>query len=114
MLDNVQVTNSGYYFAKVLYQSGGLQSLSSATIQLTVDVHPRVLTQPVGGTSEPGSNATFSITAAGMPPLTYQWRHENGNLFNDLRTTGSDSTNLAIQNLLLSDAGNYDIVVANA
>lgn len=117
VFDNIQVTNSGYYFAKVLYYpfgGGSLQSLSSATIQLTVDVHTKVLTQPVGGTSEPGSNATFSVTAAGTPPLTFQWRHTGGNLFNDVRTTGADSTNLAIQNLSLSDAGNYDIVVANA
>jgi len=117
VFDNIQATNSGYYFAKVLYYPTGggvLQSLSSATIQLTVDVHAKVLTQPTGGTSEPGSNATFSITAAGTPPLTFRWRYNGGDLLNDLRTTGADSTNLAIQNLSLSDAGNYDIVVANA
>jgi hypothetical protein len=114
VLDNIQVSNAGYYYVKVLYQAGGSQSLQSATIQLTVDVHPRVLTQPLGGTSEPGSNVLFSITAAGSPPLSFQWRRDGGNLSDDSRTAGSGSTNLAIQNLLLSDAGNYDIVVANS
>ncbi len=117
VFDNIQVTNSGYYFAKVLYYpfgGGPLQSLSSATIQLTVDVHVSILTQPVGGTSQPGSNATFSITAAGSPPLFFQWRHNFANLLNDSRTTGADSTNLAIQNLSLSDAGVYSVVVSNA
>jgi hypothetical protein len=115
VLDNIQVTNSGYYFAKVLYQAGGVpQNLSSETIQLTVDVHARVLTQPLGGYSEPGSNATFSITAAGTPPLSFQWRQNNGNLSDGVRITGANSTNLAIQNLLLTDTGDYDVVVANA
>ena len=115
VFDNIQATNSGYYFAKVLYQTGGNPAaLSSATIQLTADVHPKILLQPIGGNSEPGSNATFSVMAAGAPPLSFQWRHNGGNLADDLRTTGSTSTNLAIQNLLLSDAGSYDIVVANA
>jgi len=115
VFNSIQSTNSGYYFAKVLYQIGGNQSaVSSPTIQLTVDVHVHIVTQPVGVTSEPGSNATFSVTAAGSPPLTFQWRHDGVNLANDLRTTGADTAHLTIQNLLFSDAGNYDVIVGNA
>jgi len=115
VFNSIQPTNSGYYLAKVIYQTGGNQStVSSPTIQLTVDVHVHIVTQPVGVTSEPGSNATFSVTAAGSPPLTFQWRHNGVNLANDLRTTGADTANLTIQNLLFSDVGNYDVIVGNA
>ena len=114
ILDNVQVTNSAYYYCTVFYQSGGNKSLASQPIQLTVDVHAKVLTQPVGGNREPGSNVVFSIMAAGTPPLFFQWRHDGVFLSDDARITGSGGTNLSIQNILLADAGNYDIVVGNA
>ncbi len=113
VLDNIQVTNAGYYYATVFYQAGGSKSVSSLPIQLTVDVHPKILVQPVGGNSEPGSNATFSVTAAGTPPLSYHWRHNSTLLSDDSRITGSTSANLQIQNLLLTDAGSYDVVVSN-
>jgi hypothetical protein len=114
VLNNVQVTNTGYYYTTVTYRSGGnTLTLSSTPVILTVDVHPVVLTQPIGGNRDPGSNVTFSVTAAGSPPLSFQWRHDSANLSDDSRITGSQGATLAMQNLLLSDGGGYDVVVAN-
>ena len=114
VLDNVQVGDTGYYYVKVTYLSGGSQqTLSSSTGHLIVDVNPRITTQPVGLTSPVGSNAVFNITAGGASPLNFQWRHNGSNLADNGRITGSTGTNLDIENLTTNDSGNYDIVVTN-
>jgi len=54
-----------------------------------------------------GSNATFSVTAAGTPPLNYQWRF-NGN---DIQ--GATASTLNLVNVQASADGNYSVVVSN-
>lgn len=114
VLNNVQVTNSGYYYANVTYQSGGTHTLYTSLATLTVVDQPAIVSQPAGASTVPGSNVIFSVTAAGQPPLNYQWRFDGVNLSDNSRITGSQETTLAIQNLSLSDSGNYDVVVANS
>ena len=115
ILTNIQVSNAGYYFVKITYQGGANpQTLSSTLASLTVNPLPRVVTQPVDVSFPPGSNALFSVSAVGQPTLFFQWRHNNANLSDDSHITGSGALNLQIQNLSLPDAGDYDVVVANA
>ncbi|MGA2247703.1 MAG: putative Ig domain-containing protein [Verrucomicrobiota bacterium] len=114
VINNVQTTDAGYYFVNVTYLSGGSQNtLASSTVQLTVDPRPRIITQPVSVTSPLGSNAVFTVTVGGAPPLHYQWQFNGSNLRNTVRITGSATTNLEIQNLTSSDTGNYQFVVTN-
>jgi hypothetical protein len=115
VLNNIQTINTGYYYVNVTYQSGGgTQTLSSSPINLSVDVRPRVLTQPLDAYRDPGSNVTFSVTAGGQQSLHFQWRHDHANLSDDSRISGSGTAALAMQNLSLSDGGNYEVVVANS
>ena len=51
---------------------------------------------------------TFSVTAVGTAPLSYQWRKEGGAL------AGATASSLTLTNLQGADAGNYDVVVSNA
>ena len=51
-------------------------SAATATAQLTVG--PSITTQPVSQTVTDGSAATFSVAAAGVPTLTYQWQYLDG------------------------------------
>ncbi|MDQ3280967.1 MAG: hypothetical protein M3Q69_06110 [Acidobacteriota bacterium] len=44
----------------------------SATVTVTICT-PRIVTQPVGETVDPGASRTLSVSATGNPPLTYQW-----------------------------------------
>jgi len=68
-----------------------------------------ILTQPATLLVVPGSNATFSLTAAGAPPLSYQWR-TNGTALS-YGTNGS----LTVGAYTYADLTNaYDVVVANA
>jgi hypothetical protein len=54
-----------------------------------------------------GSTATFSVTAGGTPPLSYQWSHNNVNL------PGANNSLLQISPIGFADAGLYTVVIAN-
>jgi hypothetical protein len=85
-------------------------SATSAAAQLTVlppDSGPVITRQPVSVTVAPGQPASFSVTAVGAPPLSYQWYH-NGNAM----------PGFTIQELDLgpagpADAGTYTVEVSN-
>jgi hypothetical protein len=116
-IPNVQTNNSGYYYATVTYQpqSGGRnQTASSSTVTLTVNLQPQIVAQPVSLTLPVETNAVFTTSAGGAPPLHFQWQENGTNLTDNARVTGSTTTNLDIQNLALTDSGNYDVVVDNS
>ncbi len=115
ILTNVQTTYSGYYFASVTYLSGGKnQSVSSPTVTLTVNRQPQVVAQPASLALPVGSNAVFSVSVGGTPPLHFHWQQNGSNLTDNSRVSGSTTTNLDILDLALTDSGNYDIVVDNS
>jgi len=115
-ITNAQLTNAGWYFTRVTYSSGtntGLTSVSAA-VNLTVYDQARILTQPVGGLIRvTGSNASFSVTAAGSTPLSYQWRLNGAKLVDGARISGANGTNLTITDLVAADSGGYSVVVSN-
>ena len=67
-----------------------------------------ITASPQDTTNTLGTTATFSVTAAGCPTLTYQWFFLGTNLL-------ADATNatLMLTNIQLSQAGGYSVVVAN-
>jgi len=68
---------------------------------------PTVFTQPANQTVIVGDIATFTVGAGGTPALSYQWR------FNGADIPTAMSASLALTNLQLSQAGNYDVIVSN-
>jgi len=69
---------------------------------------PAITLQPQSQTMPPGSNATFSVSATGNIPLSYQW------LFNGTSISGATDPGYSITNVQFSDAGNYSVVVTNS
>ena len=70
--------DSGSSFTVVVSNTAG--SIASGTATLTVNpapVAPTVVTQPSNQTVTAGQTATFSVTAGGSAPLSYQWK-KNG------------------------------------
>lgn len=63
-----------------------------------------ITSQPNSQTVCAGTNATFTVTATGTG-LTYQWRKNGTNI------SGATSATYTINNVVASDAGNYDVVV---
>src|SRR5215218_10181601 len=57
-----------------------------------------------------GAATTFSVTASGNAPLTYQWR-KNGVNVSAANITGGTTAAITISNVGPADAGTYDVVI---
>jgi hypothetical protein len=68
---------------------------------------PVITAQPTNQTVQVGGTATFNITAAGTPPLNYQWSCNGTNL------AGATNATLALLNVQLTNAGNYSVLITN-
>lgn len=88
--------------------SNSFGSVTSQVVSLTV-YEPVILSYTVDRHRiSPGQTATFSVTAAGTPPLSYQWSKDGTNV------PGATQSTLVISNAQFSDTGNYDVTVSNA
>ncbi|HEY4299868.1 MAG TPA: ExeM/NucH family extracellular endonuclease, partial [Candidatus Didemnitutus sp.] len=76
----------------------GVTLVSAPTI--TATLAPQTVT--VGG------SVTFTITATGTPPPSYQWRR------NGVAILGATGASLTISNVTTANAGSYDVVVSNS
>src|SRR5438309_11699367 len=68
---------------------------------------PSIVVQPVSRTVVAGSNATFIVSAAGDPPLSFQWQMDGDEIF------GETDTSYTIPNATSLDQGNYQVVITN-
>ena len=83
--------------------------VTSAPVAITVNpAAPAITGQPQNQTVAAGSTATFSVTASGSAPLSYQWR------FNGTNLAGANSPSLSLFNVQPQQAGNYSVTVSNA
>lgn len=100
LLDDVQIYNRALNDAEVdfLFQNPG-QSLGNA---------PVITVPPQSVTVAAGANVTFTVTASGTGPFTYQW------LLNGFPIPGATSATLSLTNVQTSNAGNYTVRVSNA
>jgi hypothetical protein len=104
-LESIRTEESGSYDA-FAYNAGG--TVFSAPAQLNI-VQPAFIAvpPPTFYQTNGGSNVTFSVTAGGTPPFSYQWR------FNDVDIPGANSPTFSLTNLVLSQSAVYSAVVTN-
>jgi len=69
---------------------------------------PSILVQPQDQTADQGQDATFTVTAAGLMPLGYQWRFSGTNL------TGATASAYTRANVQPADAGPYSVLISNS
>lgn len=69
--------------------------------------------QPQSQTRLEQQTVTFSASAIGAVPLTYQWYFNDAPLINDGRVLGITNLSLTVANLSSNDSGNYWVVVSN-
>ena len=84
-------------------------------------INPVITLQPVSVTNSVGGTAAFTVAAAGVPPLTYQWRRLlptfavlTGQTNNTLTFANLSSTNAGTYNVFVNSAGNGAVVSGNA
>jgi hypothetical protein len=66
-----------------------------------------ILTQPQNLTVSSGASATFTVTAGGVPSLSYQWR------FNRSYIAGATNFSYTVNPATSTNAGNYSVIVWN-
>lgn len=103
-LRNVQVSDAGNYNVTV---SNIFAALPSMVASLRVDPAVSIRTQPQSRTVSAGTNVSFSISAVGAEPLSYQWFKDGEAL------AGGSSATLLLERVGLTNAGNYAAVVQN-
>jgi hypothetical protein len=83
-------------------------SATSSNAVLTVLAPPTITTQPQNQAVNQGNTATFTVSATGTAPLSYQWQWYGTNL------AGATSSNLVLNNVTTNQSGPYTVVVTNA
>ena len=105
-ITNVQPANAGRYS---VIATNAFGSVLSSNASLTVLVAPpSILIQPTGGVVASGSNATVTAKTAGSLPMSFQWK------FNETDIAGATSLLLTLNNLQLTNEGNYRLAITNA
>jgi uncharacterized repeat protein (TIGR01451 family) len=69
---------------------------------------PELLTPPQSQSVPSGADVSFTVEAGGAAPLQFQWRQDGTNL------PGATNAALTLSNVQLLQAGDYQVVVANA
>ena len=101
------LADSGTAYSVVV--SNELGTATSEAVSLTVTMAPVITEQPVAKTVDPNATATFSVTATGTAPFSYQWQ-KNG-------TDISGATSSTYTTPAASSANNnesFTVVVTNS
>jgi len=101
---SVQVADAGSYTVVVSNQVG---SVTSGAAVLTVYAPPEILVQPVSQAVAVGSEASFSVSAGGSPPLSYQWQ------LNGTAVAGATDSRYTVSSVQVADVGMYSVAVSN-
>ena len=88
-----------------LYVAG--QEVSITQSENIVVEKPNIIIQPENQTVIEGNFVTFSVTATGSEPLSYQWFKNNSLLI------GVSGSSYKIPSVTMSDAGTYMVMVSN-
>jgi uncharacterized repeat protein (TIGR02543 family) len=82
--NNVTANDSGSYF--VVVSNGIGNNVTSTKTVVTIRLKAAITQDPVATTVNEGGNGSFTVTAVGEGPLTYQW-YKNGELITDATST---------------------------
>jgi len=106
LIPQVSSTDAGNYTVKVINSCGNVIS-SAAT--LTVKTNVSITNQSTSNTVCNGASPSFSVTASGTAPITYQWYKNN----NSISTNATNST-YNIASAVSSDEADYFVIATNS
>ncbi|MGV3632399.1 MAG: immunoglobulin domain-containing protein [Bacteroidota bacterium] len=90
-------------------------AVTSVDVDLTVTPATVVTVQPVNQAVCEGNPVSFSVTAAGTAPLTYQWMRGATALTDGGNISGATTSTLTIDPAMSADAGtNYSVMISGA
>lgn len=77
------------------------------------DRAPSFVEQPASQTAAAGTTVEMSVQVAGTSPLTYLWRHNDVDLADGGRISGTTTSTLTIASVNSTDSGTYSVIVTN-
>jgi hypothetical protein len=109
-INPTSTTDAGSYDVVITNGCGTATSRSAA---LSINTPVTFMTQPVSLVVCQDSMASFSASANGTAPLSYQWQRNGSNLTNGGHYSGVTTTTLTINPVSAADTGSYTLVVTN-
>jgi len=100
-------SDNGTIISVVVSNTRGSVTSTDATLTVTSVTPPSITTQPADASAKVGTSAKFSVSAAGAPPLSYQWRKNGVNI------DGGTKSSYTTPPTTLSDNGSLFSVVVN-
>ena len=101
-------TDSNFSLSITPLSVGGVSPNEFIDLNITFSTPPPSITQqPVNLTVQEGGSATFSVTATGSAPSTYQW------VFNNVNIPGATSATLNLTGVTTNQGGTYFVRVTN-
>lgn len=88
--------------------AGGDYDMASTIAGFIITDKPVLSMPPNQNVICPGDTVTWAGYAVGVPPLSYQWRH------NGAAIPGATTTTFSITNVSSANSGSYDLLVTNA
>ncbi len=103
-------SDNGATFSVMVSNSAGNATSNNATLTVNPDpVAPTITSQPASQTINAGQTATFSVTASGTAPLSYQW------LQNGTAIGGATSSSYTTPVESVSNSGtHFSVTVSNS
>lgn len=106
-ITNTTSADAGDYSVNVSNTAGATSS-AMAKLTVTPSQLPVITKQPTNQTVSAGANVTFSATATGAAPLSFQWKK------NGVDLAGQTSSTLTLNAVTSADVGNYSVSISNA
>jgi len=102
--------DSGSTFSVVVTNSAGSATSNNATLTVNAAaVAPSITSQPASQTVTSGQTASFTVSASGTAPMSYQWRKNNANI------SGATSSSYTTPATTTADRGStFSVVVTNS
>jgi hypothetical protein len=108
VISSVATSSAGIYTVTVTNSVGTVTSTTATLTVTTTATAPTITTQPASVSVAAGSDATFSVVAAGTATLAYQWQKDGTAI------SGATSASLTLSAVTSANAGAYTVVVTNA
>ncbi|MDB6124954.1 MAG: hypothetical protein JWQ71_3947 [Pedosphaera sp.] len=97
-----------YYVVRATNAAGASTNSAQASATTFTNSAPVITLQPQNQSVVISNSATFSVTAAGAAPLSFQWR------FNGIAISSASSSSFTLNTAQYSNGGNYSVMVSNS
>ena len=105
LISQAATTDASTYYVKVTNSCG---NVSSSSASITVNSPVSITTQSGNTTKCTSNSVTFSVTATGTGPLTYQWYKGASAI------SGASSASYSIASVATTNAGDYYCIISNS